>query len=276
MAKTIKLPQLQQDIRNQYNGLSRRLKQIAQYVLDNGSTIPFDTIAEISKKASVPPSTLIRFANAFGFDGFNEMKHVFRESLMEDTVNYTERLKLYRQTADHHIDGQDSPMDILTGFSAVNAAAISQLPDLIQGDDLLQAVNLLKSADNIYVIGLRRSFSVASYLTYALRHLDRHVFLVDGLGGMFREQFALVRPNDAVIAISFSPYAEQTVELVQLAAGKGVKQIAITDSTVSPLAQFCEVSFVMREAQMDGFRSQLSSMCLAQTLVLSLAAEEVR
>ena len=101
-------------------------------------------------------------------------------------------------------------------------------------------------------------------------------FLLDGLGGMFREQFALVRPNDAVIAISFSPYAEQTVELVQLAAGKGVKQIAITDSTVSPLAQFCEVSFVMREAQMDGFRSQLSSMCLAQTLVLSLAAEEVR
>ncbi|MBJ4787261.1 MurR/RpiR family transcriptional regulator, partial [Salmonella enterica subsp. enterica serovar Enteritidis] len=47
--------------------------------------------------------------------------------------------------------------------------------------------------------------------------------------------------------------------------------IAITDSQVSPLAAFSEVCFVVREAQVDGFRSQVASMCLAQTLAVSLA-----
>ncbi|MDI5395161.1 MurR/RpiR family transcriptional regulator, partial [Salmonella enterica subsp. enterica serovar Montevideo] len=46
---------------------------------------------------------------------------------------------------------------------------------------------------------------------------------------------------------------------------------AITDSQVSPLAAFSEVCFVVREAQVDGFRSQVASMCLAQTLAVSLA-----
>ncbi len=77
---------------------------------------------------------------------------------------------------------------------------------------------LLGEAENIYVIGLRRSFSVASYLTYALRHLDRKAFLIDGLGGMFTEQLSLVGPKDVVVAVSFSPYAREVVELVELGA----------------------------------------------------------
>ncbi|WPC76306.1 MurR/RpiR family transcriptional regulator [Vibrio porteresiae] len=276
MATTVQLSQLQEEIRNKYSSLSKRLKQIAQYILDNSNTIPFDTIAEIAKKADVPPSTLIRFANAFGFDGFNEMKQVFRDSLMEDTVSYTERVKLYRQTNDDHVDAPESPIEILKTFSMVNATALNQLPNMINNDDLLQAVSLLNSAENIYVIGLRRSFSVASYLTYALRHLERRAFLIDGLGGMFREQLELVRPNDVVIAISYSPYSKEVVDLVQLGVAKGAKQIAITDSMVSPLSAFSDVSFVIREAQMDGFRSQISSMCLAQTLMLSMAVDNAK
>lgn len=92
------------------------------------------------------------------------------------------------------------------------------------------AVNLLAKADNIYVIGLRRSFSVASYLTYALRHLERRAFLIDGIGGMFSEQLSMVSPDDVVIAISYSPYAQEVVELVELGAKRGAHHIAITDS----------------------------------------------
>ena len=97
-------------------------------------------------------------------------------------------------------------------------------------DDLERAVALLGEAENIYVIGLRRSFSVASYLTYALRHLDRKAFLIDGLGGMFTEQLSLVGPKDVVVAVSFSPYAREVVELVELGAQRKARQIAITDS----------------------------------------------
>ena len=263
---------LQDDIRSRYDSLSKRLKQVAQYILDNSNSVAFDTVASIAQHADVPPSTLIRFANAFGFSGFNEMKQVFRQHLMEETVSYTERARLFRQkSADEGELTPEKPGEILKLFSMVNAQVLQQLPVQIKNEQLDAAVNLLAKADNIYVIGLRRSFSVASYLTYALRHLDRRAFLIDGIGGMFSEQLSMVSSDDVVIAISYSPYAQEVVELVELGAKRGAHYIAITDSQVSPLAAFSEVCFVVREAQVDGFRSQVASMCLAQTLAVSLA-----
>ena len=262
---------LQDEIRRRYDTLSKRLKQVARYILDNSNSVAFDTVASIAQQADVPPSTLIRVANAFGFSGFNEMKQMFKQHLMEETANYTERARLFRQTTTDDATPPETPTEILNMFTMVNTQALQQLAMQTSGDDLQRAVALLAEAENIYVIGLRRSFSVASYLTYALRHLDRKAFLIDGLGGMFTEQLSLVGPKDVVVAVSFSPYAREVVELVELGAQRKARQIAITDSQVSPLAAFSDVCFVVREAQVDGFRSQVASLCLAQTLAVSLA-----
>ncbi|ELY7490796.1 MurR/RpiR family transcriptional regulator [Cronobacter turicensis] len=262
---------LQDEIRRRYDDLSKRLKQVARYILDNSNSVAFDTVASIAQQADVPPSTLIRFANAFGFSGFNEMKQMFRQHLMEETANYTERARLFRQTASEETSAPETPGEILSMFTMVNSQALQQLAMQMAPEDLEKAVKLLAEAENIYVIGLRRSFSVASYLTYALRHLDRKAFLIDGLGGMFTEQLSLVGSKDVVVAVSFSPYSREVVELVELGAQRKARQIAITDSQVSPLAAFSDVCFVVREAQVDGFRSQVASLCLAQTLAVSLA-----
>ncbi len=263
---------LQDEIRTRYDSLSKRLKQVARYILDNSNSVAFDTVASIAQHADVPPSTLIRFASAFGFSGFNEMKQVFRQHLMEETVSYTERARLFRKTSQEDVGGHpEQPSEILNVFTMVNTQALQQLSAQIRPETLDKAVSLLDGAENIYVIGLRRSFSVACYLTYALRHLERHTFLIDGLGGMFSEQLSMVGEKDVVVAISYSPYAQEAVELVEMGAGRGAKQIIITDSQVSPLAAFSDVCFVVREAQVDGFRSQVASMCLAQTLAVSLA-----
>ncbi|MFC0141062.1 MurR/RpiR family transcriptional regulator [Erwinia mallotivora] len=262
---------LQDQIRQRYDTLSKRLKQVARYILDNSNSVAFDTLASIAQQADVPPSTLIRFANAFGFGGFNEMKQMFKQHLMEETANYTERARLFRQTSTEESSAPETPTEILNMFTMVNTQALQQLAVQTAAGDLEQAVSLLEGADNIYVIGLRRSFSVASYLIYALRHLDRKAFLIDGLGGMFTEQLSMVGPKDVVVAISFSPYSREVVELVSLGAQRKARLIAISDSQVSPLAAFSDVCFVVREAQVDGFRSQVASLCLTQTLAVSLA-----
>lgn len=267
---------LHEEIRERYETLSKRLRQVARYILDNSNNVAFDTVASIAQNADVPPSTLIRFASAFGFSGFNEMKQVFRQHLMEETVSYTERARLFRQTANEdNRSSPEKPSDILNVFSMVNAQALQQLAAQARPESLNKAVELLLQAENIYVIGLRRSFSVANYMTYALRHLERRTFLIDGLGGMFSEQLSMISSRDVVVAISYSPYSQEALELIEIGAKRGAKQIAITDSQVSPLAAFSDVCFVVREAQVDGFRSQVASMCLAQTLAVSLALNHI-
>ena len=78
MSTATNLNELQEQVRSRYNGLSKRLQQVAHYLLDNKNSVAFDTIAILADKANVPPSTLIRFANAFHFKGFNEMKLLFQ------------------------------------------------------------------------------------------------------------------------------------------------------------------------------------------------------
>ncbi len=261
--------ELQDVIRSRYGELSKRLQQVAAYVLDNTNSVAFDTVAVIAEQADVPPSTLIRFANAFGYSGFNDMKQVFRRHLMEETANYTERAKMFRDLEDQ--PSPEQPEEILNEFSRANVQALQQLAAQTSAEDLNKAVQILAEAENIYVIGLRRSFSVATYLTYALRHLNRRAFLIDGLGGMFQEQLELIGPKDVVVAISFSPYARETLALTETASRVGARQIAITDSQVSPLASFSDICFVVKEAQVDAFRSQSASLCLVQSLAVSLA-----
>ena len=272
MQETSQLSNLQDEIRQRYDSLSKRLKQVAQYVLDNNNSIVFDTVATIAERADVPPSTLIRFANAFGFDGFNEMKQIFRENLMEETSNYTERLQLSRKLAEN--EPQETSRDILNIFAQANSQALQKLAAQTSTQQLKQAVDILKNSNNIFIIGLKRSFSIACYLDYALHHLDCRSFVINGLGGMFDEQLNQVKKGDAVVAISFSPYAQETLNIMNVTAQKGIKQIAITDSQISPLLMFSDVSFVIKEAQVKGFRSQCASMTLVQTLAIALGLEK--
>ena len=271
MKETSQLTNLQDEIRQRYDSLSKRLKQVAQYVLDNNNSIVFDTVATIAERANVPPSTLIRFANAFGFAGFNEMKQIFRENLMEETSNYTERLQLSRRLDEH--EQQETSGDILSIFAQANSQALQKLAAQTSEAQLKQAVDILNNANNIFIIGLKRSFSIACYLDYALHHLDCRSFVINGLGGMFDEQLSQVKKGDAVVAISFSPYAQETLNIMNITAQKGIKQIAITDSQISPLLAFSDVSFVIKEAQVKGFRSQCASMTLVQTLAIALGLE---
>lgn len=265
--------QLQDNIRNNYEKLSKRLKQVAKYVLDEQQSVVFDTVAVIANKAQVPPSTLIRFANYFGFSGFNEIKQIFRENLIEEKVNYTERVKLFRK-----LDSEDKqinlPGEVLNIFTKANVLALKNLSDTIYPEQIEQAVSLLDKANRIFIIGLKRSYSVACYLNYALQHVDCQSFIIDGQGGMFDEQLNQVKSGDCVIAISFSPYAKETVDIMNATAKEGISQIAITDSQVSPLVSFSDISFVIKEAQVSGFRSQCATMSLTQSIAVALAIKK--
>lgn len=273
MNKSIKVEQLEYQIRERYDSLSKRLKQVAKYILDNPNSVVFDTVAVIAERAEVPPSTLIRFANVFDFSGFNEMKQVFKESLMESTADYKERAELFHKM-DAENTQQNSPENILAVFTHANATALTQLATNIDSKQLNNAVKLLDSANNIFIIGLKRSYSIACYLNYALHHLNRRSYIIDGLGGMFEEQLNLIKPGDVVVAISFAPYAKETLNILDSVAKEGVKQIAITDSQLSPLVSFSDISFVIKEAHINGFRSQCSTMNLVQSLAISLAFQQ--
>ncbi len=261
------LEQLQQAISRNYDSLSKRLQQVARFLLEHPNTVALETVASLAEQCDVPPSTLVRFAAAFEYNGFSEMQNVFRNALVEQTSNYSERVKLSKNSSSNRIDASY----ILEEFSSGNASSMNNMAHHFSLEMLNKAVDLLENAQNIYLIGLRRAYPISSYFAYSLRHLNKTTHLIDGGGGMLVEQASNIRKNDVIIATTFSPYAKETVNVSEYALKAGAKVIAITDSKISPLAALAEVYFDVKEAEVMGFRSLTSSMTLAQTLLVALA-----
>ncbi|EMB6103023.1 MurR/RpiR family transcriptional regulator [Proteus mirabilis] len=268
MSTATNLNELQEQVRSRYNGLSKRLQQVAHYLLDNKNSVAFDTIAILADKANVPPSTLIRFANAFHFKGFNEMKLLFQRHLMGEMDN--EKLT-YKQQYKKEPPNLNEPDYILQEFAQANSHALQQLAHQTHKDMLNKTIQLLEYAETIYIGGFHHSFSAASYFFHALSHILCETVFVNCLGGMYKEQLRNITHRDVLFGIHFHPYSEEMQKMCEIAAYKEAKQIIVTDSPISPLASLSDVCLTVKEAQIKMFRSQTSTLCLLQALSVAFA-----
>ncbi|WP_417328638.1 MurR/RpiR family transcriptional regulator [Halomonas cupida] len=264
--------ELEARITADYPSMSRRLQQTARFLLDHPQEVAFATVARLAQDAAVTPSTLIRFANSCGFKGFSEMQQLFRSRLVDELPNYTERIRAVRSATGETPDSTQ----LLWEFAEANRDALEQLPGRIDPKGLEQALDILDEASAIHVLGARRSFVVANYMTYALHHIEKPAFLVNGLGGMYGEQIRAIGQQDALIAVSFSPYAEESLLATEQARSRGVPTVVITDSSLSPLARLADVVLVVHEAEVKSFRGLAASLCLTQSLAIALGMRKDR
>jgi DNA-binding MurR/RpiR family transcriptional regulator len=261
---------LNREISARYPTLSKRLRQIAEFALKHPNEIAIESIAVIAQHAGVQPSALIRFAKAFGFEGFSDLQRIFQQRLRESRPSYSERIAAMREEL--HGQSDHGPLAILTRFAEANIAALQHLCEETKASDLDRAVQILRKAETIHLVAQRRSFPLAAYLYYALSKIGRRANLIDAIGGMDQEQRLLMEPRDALVAITYADYTPRVVETVAFAAQRKVPVVGITDQPLSPLTAQCDVVFYVEDAAVHDFRSLGASMCLAQALVVALGA----
>ena len=248
--------------------LSARLKVVAGWLVEHPQQVALSTLAEIAAEAGVHASTLVRFANFFGFDGFSELQKLYKNRMLDHPENYRERISQLKRSKDGSPD--TTPGGLLEEFAEGNLLALELLREQIKPDELNAAVQALNTADEVFLCGLRRMYPVATYLHYTLSQMDMRCHLVDGTGSMEQEQISWASERSVLIAITFSPYTPSTAEVVRAAAQQGCKVILITDSELCPVANLADHLFVVREAEVRAFRSLNSTLCLAQTLCVAL------
>jgi DNA-binding MurR/RpiR family transcriptional regulator len=263
-------------ILERYEGLSKRLQQIARYVLDEPNEVALETLAVLAERSGVQPSAIVRFAKTFGYDGATQMQRLFRDGLLSGhaALGYSERVRQFSQEVASK--AASGAAEILSEFIEGNSLALRSLAQTVSEKDMTAVVRLIEAADSVYVVGFRRAFPVASYLAYSLQQVGKRVIFIDGVAGLQRHQARTAGPDDLLIAVSFQPYADETVQVVEAAAERRAKIVAISDSLVSPVAKPAAQVLQVRESEIRNFRSLAASICLAQALVISFAFEQSR
>lgn len=262
--------ELMQRIAEEYDTLPRQLKDIASYIDQQRANLTVDRAVDVAARCAVHPSAVVRFAQRLGFSGFREIQAVFRQAYTEQASpnqNYQQRIR--------RLIG--SKRGLLTGgavareFIAASRSGLDELARDLDEAQLDAAIALLQKAENIYVVGVRRSFTVASYIVYALQHTSKRVQLVSGLGGTHREQIGSIRKKDVLIAISFTPYGKETQYCARIARQHAASVVLISDSHLSPLAREADAILTVHEGSAFAFRSLTSTLCLCQALFIALA-----
>lgn len=252
--------------------LPKRLTQVAAYALDHPDEIAFGTAASIAISANVQPSTLVRFAQHFGFEGFSGLQLLFRARLRERTSSYEDRLRTLEQ------DGQAlaESTNIFNGFTAAAHRSIDTLSAAVDPAAFERAVEILAAAETIYLIAKRRSYPISSYMAYAFGKLKVRCQLVGTSAGIDDDLLAMAGPRDAAFAVSFSPYASESAVQARNLAARGINVVSLTDSAFSPLAECSKEWFEVVEADHAGFRSLSASMAFAMALTVSIAEKRRR
>lgn len=247
--------------------LPRRLAQVAAYAMANPDNIAFGTAASIAEAAEVQPSTLVRFARSFGYQGFSDLQSVFQDRLRDRVSSYDDRIDALRT----HAGAQSKPAALFRGFCDAAERSVAALRERVHVDQVEAAVELLAKAETIYLLGQRRSYAVTAYLSYMFGKLGVKTVLIGSAAGTDAETLAFATPRDAAIAVSFTPYAPATLDHVRQIAARGTPLVVVTDSPFSPLVPDVGIWFEVVEADFEGFRSPSATMALAMTLAVGVA-----
>lgn len=240
--------------------LSKGHRKIASFIEDHYDKVVFMTAARLGDVVEVSESTVVRFANACGYEGYPQMQRALKE-IVRHRLTPSQRL-----TMSSDISAEDLPAEVLRTDMQNIRATIDQL----NADVFGQVVEQISKAKSIYLIGLRSASPLAQFFAYYLRYIFDDVRVVNSIINDTFETIARIKPGDVLIAISFPRYSNRTLECMQFAKKHNVEVIGITDGPLSPLHDVSDLCLDAR-TDMTSFADSLAApMSLINALIAAL------
>jgi DNA-binding MurR/RpiR family transcriptional regulator len=241
----------------------KRLRQVAIFLWQHPGEVALGTISEVAAQAGVQPSTLVRFAQTFGFAGFSEFQDLFKQHIKGSWPE----ARLREAGAVPSASASSTDLRFVDGLVAASQASLARVSEAFDAAGFARMTELMAAADLIYVIGSKRAFPVTAYVSLTLSQQGVRNVLVDNVGSTAFDQVGCVGPGDCVLAVSFSPYNSITPELVAAARERDAKIVSITDSTFSPLLPLSDAWIEVIESDFAGFRSLAATLAVGMALV---------
>ncbi len=242
---------------------SKGQRQIAEYIKAHYDRAAYMTASRFGQVVKVSESTVVRFANALGFEGYPEMQRALQE-LARTHLTAAQRMSV----ADNLMDRKNVLDKVLLG----DADKIKRTLEELDRGAFEDAVEKIVNARNIYVIGSRSSASLAGFLNFNFRMMFDNVCPVEVSSGseMF-EQLLPIGEQDVLIAISFPRYSNRTVRAVRYAHSRGADVVALTDSAQSPLAPYADQVLTARSDMASFVDSLVAPLSIINAMVAAVS-----
>jgi DNA-binding MurR/RpiR family transcriptional regulator len=249
-------------IKSIYPTLSKGQKKIANAILNDYDKTAYLTAAKLGKLVGVSESTVVRFADELGFEGYSQFQLAVQE-LVRIKLTPNQRIEVTKKRIGR-ADVIDSVME-----SDVNK--IKYTLERLDREVFSRSVDAILEAKTIYITGARSTEPLAHLLSYNLSLIFDNVrFVVPTSSTEVFEQMYSVSEKDTVIAFSFPRYSSKMVNSVKYARHKGAKVVVFTDSVISPLAEHADCLLTAQSDMASFMDSLVAPLSIINAIIIEI------
>jgi DNA-binding MurR/RpiR family transcriptional regulator len=256
-------------IRSRFDEFSRSQKDVAQYIVDHLDEAAFQTAEELARRASTSSSTVVRFSQALGFEGFPELQQAARDEYRRRPAGAADQL------------GATAPLFSLdhTEFEAALAADHVNVEDTahkISRSEVVAAIDAIVSAEKVLIAGTDQMAFFASYLRHLLMLLDLRAEIVASPSQEALGRLSRIDESTLVIGLSAGRPHPLITRTMKLARHRKAGTLAITDATLSEVARLARIRLYYSSNTPAFVRSHTALLALIQALAYGVYSRDAQ
>ena len=244
---------LQERLASVAGSLTSSQRSLATHLARHRRELAYASAAQVARELDVSASTVVRFAQQLGYDGWPSLQRALREELRE-----SDRLVGLPPESAHFLDEYVEVQVRNLRFLATQADAIEE------------AARTLAAARTVWLAGDRASSYIAGFAAHFLRMLRPGVRLLDGGSSAAVDRLLDASEEDAVWLTSMRRYSRRSLALARHLAGR-MQVVLLTDEVTSPLSPYANTRVYFAPDSVTALRSDVGAYATAHALVLAVA-----
>jgi DNA-binding MurR/RpiR family transcriptional regulator len=253
------------DITNKLDFLTPKSQTLGNYIMQNPSKVVFMTTKELAETCEVSEATVVRFVASIGYHGYSEFQQALKD-FVNTGMSLLERVNM---------KGIKEP-----GLDRLHRCILEELNNLkymyetIDVEKMNQFVEYLNERENVFVTGSRLSYTFAYYLGWSLTKVRKGIHILKGSDSTVIDFLTNAPENSLVILTAATRYPNELIKLSKLVRRLGHTLLVLTDSSISPVIQFANLSLVVPSRSIPFIGNVSNMLCVIQYIVQELASRK--
>jgi DNA-binding MurR/RpiR family transcriptional regulator len=260
---------LSEYIQARFDDFSRSQKDVAQYIVDHLEDVAFQTAEELARRANTSSSTVVRFSQALGFEGFPELQSSARDE--------------YRRRVADGIAGSDAASEPLFSLDqnefetaiAADHANIEETARKVSRSVIESAIDAIIDSERVLIAGTDQMAFFASYMRHLLMLLDMRAEIVASPSQEALSRLSRIDERTLVIGLGAGRPHPLVVRAMKLARHRHANTMAITDATLSEVAKLAQIRLYYSSNSPAYVRSHAALLSTIQALAYGVYSRDV-
>ncbi len=258
-------------IRARFEDFSRSQKDVAQYIVDHLDEAAFQTAEELARRANTSSSTVVRFSQALGFEGFPELQQAARDEYRRRPAGSGAGDPMAGAAPLFSLDHTEFEAALATDHVNVEDTAHK-----LSRSDVEAAIDAIVSAEKVLIAGTDQMAFFASYLRHLLMLLDLRAEIVASPSQEALGRLSRIDEQTLVIGLSAGRPHPLITRTMKLARHRKAPTLAITDATLSEVARLARIRLYYSSNTPAFVRSHTALLSLIQALAYGVYSRDAQ